>query len=134
MKLLIALVLATWLTASVATAAPQDGGEITLLTASPSLGNVVNFDFEVSARVKECPDGGTNKCARIQVVCEQAGQIVYAEALPATHTTDFTLGGGSSPWLTSGGPADCVATVYYWIWHPQQEFVPLDSVSFTAGG
>ena len=125
--------------ASVA-APPVPSGTLTLLTASPALGEIASFEYTLN-NVNECPNGGTNKCARLQVICSQAVSeanpdgIVYGEAMPAVHPTDVLLGGtGISEWLQVGGPADCVATLYYWDFHPSQVFVPLASVSFSAGG
>jgi hypothetical protein len=137
MKKLLVLALGLFLmlgVQSVSAAPPVPSGTLTLLTASPALGQVAQFEYTLSGGVNECPNGGTNKCARIQVVCSQSGLQVYADAAPAVHSTGFLLGGGSSVWLTNGGSADCVATLYFWDFHPNQTFVPLASVSFAAGG
>ena len=128
-SLLLALTLGT-----VEAAPPVPGGTLTLLTASPALGQVASFEYTLSGGVRECPNGGTNKCARIQVVCSQNGNVVYGEAYPAVHPFNILLGGGGSVWLSNGGPADCTATLYYWDFTPVQTFVPLASVSFTAAG
>lgn len=98
------------------------------------LGGVVSFDYTVDGGVNECYPYGTNKCARIQVVCYQGDAAVYAAAEMAPFNS-FVLGGGSSAWLTNGGPATCEATLYYWQWHPVQTFVPLaPSITFEAAG
>jgi hypothetical protein len=60
--------------------------------------------------------------------------IVGAYAAADSADASFILGGGSSAWKSLGGPADCVATLYYWDRHPVQRFVPLASMSFAAGG
>jgi hypothetical protein len=60
--------------------------------------------------------------------------IVGTYAAADSADASFVLGGGSSAWKSLGGPADCVATLYYWDWHPVQRFVPLASMSFAAGG
>lgn len=114
-------------------APPVSSGTIVLLTASPALGQVAQFEYTLN-NVNECPNGGTNKCARIQVICSQNGNVVYGEAYPATHPFNILLGGGGSVWKTNGGNADCVATLYYWDFHPNQVFKALSSVSFIATG
>lgn len=70
------------------------------------------------------------------------GVLIYAEAGRVFDT--FTLGGGSSQWVErGGGPADCIATLFYfkvegtdreWNGHGQQQYVPLAHVSFQAAG
>jgi hypothetical protein len=130
----LALVAAFAIMGGVQAAPPVPGGTLTLLTASPALGQVASFEYTLSGGVRECPNGGTNKCARIQVVCSQNGNVVYGEAYPAVHPFNILLGGGGSVWLSNGGPADCMATLYYWDFTPVQTFVPLASVSFTAAG
>lgn len=139
--LLVAIGLALLVgSASAIAAPPVDSGTLTLLTPAPSLGQPAVFEYTLAGHVNECPNGGTNKCARIQVVCDQPVSpinpdgVVYGEAKPAIHPTVFVLGGGSSEWLQVGGPASCIATLYYWDFHPQQTFVPLASVSFTSDG
>lgn len=71
---------------------------------------------------------------RVQVVCRQNAAVVYAEAGPVDHT--FTLGGPGTDWATSGGPADCLPTL--WAWRDQRrQQVVMWSVSgqpFTAAG
>ena len=100
---------------------------------TPQLGQPLAFDITT--------DGlKGNQKARVQIMAYQAvtednpDGIVYGEARPAGE--DFTpLGGGSSEWLTNGGSAECVATLYYWDFHPTQTFVPLaDPITFSAAG
>jgi hypothetical protein len=97
---------------------------ITLNQANPSLGDTVSFSYTLDPTIDD---------ARIQVVCSQNGMVVYGEAMAAAGNS-FTLGGAWSPWLMSGGAADCVATLYSWDFHPVQTFVPYASTSFHAGG
>lgn len=119
-------------TASAAPAAPS--GTIAIADGySPALGQDLLFDYTVG----DLP-GWANP--RIQVMCYQDGELVYGEARAADPSEPVNaqpfapLGGGSSQWLTNGGPAECEATLYYWQFHPSQVFHPLASISFTAGG
>lgn len=109
-------------------------GTIALDPATPpALGDPLNFIWTA--------DGlHGNQKPRIQVMAyqdvdgdTQVDDIVYGEAYPAGIGFD-PLGGGGSYWLTNGGPAHCVATLYYWDFHPQQTFVPLATVEFDAAG
>lgn len=95
---------------------------VVLDQAAPHLGDWITFSFVV-------PD--TVKSPRIQVMCSQDGVVVFGAADAATAS--FELGGGSSPWRTNGGAADCVATLYEWDWRPVQTFVPYAQVAFSAG-
>ena len=125
-KLLVGVVLAAALSfaAKPVSAAPS----ISLIESDPHLGGVVHFNWD---------DGGLkgNKNPRIQVVCSDTpGHVIYGESQDAVGHA-FTLGGSSSPWLNEfPGPADCVATLYYWDFHPVQTFIPLAEVSFHAEG
>jgi hypothetical protein len=96
---------------------------ITLNQADPHLGDSVTFTNVYDTSIKS---------PRVQVVCTQDGAVTYAAADAADQS--FVLGGGSSAWKSTGGEADCVATLYYWDWKPVQTFVPLASTSFHAGG
>lgn len=90
-----------------------------------------------------------NQKPRIQIMAYQdvdgdgnANDLVYGEARDADPVAGGVnrqpfdpLGGGSSLWLQRGGPAHCVATLYYWDWHPVQTFVPLaEPIEFDAAG
>lgn len=99
------------------------GGSISLNQANPRLGDWVTFSSSVPT--------GTNS-PRIQVICRQNGAVVYAEA--ASASSSFKLGGGSSAWLASGGPANCEATLYSWDFKPVQTMVTYAVTAFGAGG
>jgi hypothetical protein len=58
---------------------------------------------------------GNVKTPRVEVLCYQNGNLVYGEAGSPTDT--FTLGGGGSLWLDTGGAASCVANLYYFTWN-----------------
>lgn len=89
------------------------------------LGGVVSFDTTTTGLHHEQP--------RVQALCYQQGLLVYGEAGPADAF--FLLGGSSSIWLNdSHGPADCLATLYFWSYKGSQQFNPLATVAFAAAG
>lgn len=96
---------------------------VTLNQVDPHLGDWVTFSYSADVT------GG--KDLRIEVMCRRDGQVVYGEAGPAGQS--FLLGGAMSTWYTTGGAAECVATLYYWDFHPAQTFVALATTSFHAG-
>lgn len=114
--------LALFVTSAQAKAA---SGSISLDQPSPALGDTVTFTWSASGL-------HGNQDPRIQVVCYQGADLVYGAAYAAG--TPFLLGGGSSLWLERGGTAHCIATLYYWDFHPVQTFVELASVEFDAAG
>lgn len=125
---IVGMVMVVTLTAT-QKAAPS--GTIVLDQSAPQLGEWITFTTSISGL-----PGWADP--RIQIVCEQNGQVVYGEAGPSTQR--FLLGGASSPWLNSSDgadatqPAQCVATLYFWQFHPRQVFNPLASISFEAAG
>jgi hypothetical protein len=95
-------------------------------SVSPSLGASVNFSTTYSKNVKN---------PRIDVTCfDASGAVVYAEAGSTDHV--FVLGGASSVWNATGGPANCTARLFDLIWNGNnpQEIIWLDSTSFSAVG
>jgi len=92
-------------------------------TATPHLGGAVSFTVVYPTNVKN---------PRVEVLCYQNGALVYGEGGGPTDT--FTLGGGSSLWLSSGGAAACVANLYYFTWKAGQPATTyLATTSFDAG-
>lgn len=92
----------------------------------PHLGGTVGFAVSY-------PKIPGNSPVRIQVLCYQAGALVYGEAYNADK--EFLLGGGWSTWLEVGGTATCQADLYYWSYKgATQTFVPLSSMGFDAAG
>ena len=110
---------------------PTLTGTITLDQENPSLGDVVTFTIETSLPEK-CKANGGPRCYRIEVIGSQDGVQVYLN--DANHGQQVLLGGGISDWVTNGGPADCVATLYtYTDFNPVTRF-DIASVAFAAGG
>lgn len=92
----------------------------------PALGDWITFKVSYPKTVDKYG-------ARIQILCYQNGQLVYAEADWATQP--FLLGSGSSPWLNDyPGPASCHADLYYWSYNGGQKFNWLASTDFEAAG
>ena len=136
----ILIVLAVSATRPAHAGKPVASGTIVLDQAAPALGDWVTFTTTTANL------GGQNP--RVEIDCYQAvpfdyswpdgsvhtqtDPLVFASAAPANDAQ--LLGGGGSVWLYHGGPAECVATLYYWDFHPVQTFVPLASISFSAGG
>lgn len=78
-------------------------GSAAAAVAQPALGTSVTFATVVPTNVKN---------PRVEVLCYQAGALVYGEA--GAPGDAFLLGGGGSIWLYSGGgAASCVANLYY---------------------
>jgi hypothetical protein len=113
-------------TAAHAAKRPSGGTpSISLNESDPHLGGSVSFATTYPSTVKS---------PRVAVRCYQAGSLTYAEAGPADTT--FTLGGGGSVWLSSGGPANCTAELFYFVWkgNNPQEYYSLAWTSFDAVG
>lgn len=114
---------------------------IALNTASPHLGGIVTFTVTVDHKY-DCTRKG---CARVLVECYQGSVEVYGEGgdieqargsgLSPLGYSGFLLGGASSLWLASGGPADCTATLFRFDNSgPVQTYVEFASTTFSAGG
>lgn len=100
----------------------------------PALGDLVTFASSSPNTVKN---------PRIEVLCFQSSVLVYGEAGSAdqafqqqlTGYPGFVLGGSSSVWLRSGGPADCTANLFYFGWvKGQQTYNLLATTTFAATG
>jgi hypothetical protein len=106
---------------------------ITLATPLPvSLGDYVTFTCTgIPKKVKN---------PRVEVLAYQdtdcsghtgGSFLTYGEA--GAPTDSFLLGGGGSCWLTQGGPASCIANLYYFSdVGPTQTYVLLATTSFSA--
>ena len=145
MKLVLALaaLCAILIVVPVSAAKPVPSGTIAIAAGSElNLGGWVSFDTTT-----DNVPGGTN--LRVQIMCYQdvnesgtvsrtedldangfVDDVVYGMALAADDS--FELGGGSSDWLTNGGPAECDAVLFFW--GVQGAFVDLAALTFAAGG
>jgi len=90
----------------------QPAGATALVQWEPALGELVTFDSGSPNNVKN---------PRIEVLCYQNGTLVYGEAGSADQTVQqevtgypgFILGGSASLWLSTGGPAQCTANLFF---------------------
>src|SRR5262245_64712391 len=97
------------------------------LTTQPALGSWVTFTTVIPTNIRN---------PRVEVLCYQDGGLVYGEAGDPSHA--FELGGNpdnGSIWRTTGGPASCVANIYYFTWKAgEPAAVYLATTSFDAVG
>ena len=107
------------------TIAVRDGSDL-------RLGGTVSFDVTFSPdNLDKKHKGGV----RVEVLAydPETGDLIYGMA--AHHDQPFVLGGGSSQWLTQGGPANCVANLYFWSYKGNvQRYNLLASQTFEASG
>jgi hypothetical protein len=98
---------------------------LTLNESGPHLGGTVTFTATYPK---------SSKNPRIQVMCYQAGVLVYGEA--GAYDQSFLLGGGSSLWLTNGGPASCIADSFDLVMNGNnmQEVTWVAETTFDAAG
>jgi len=103
---------------------------ITLNEPDPHFGGTVSFTLAYPSM---------NETPMVRVICSQNGEMVYQYA----QWSD-----GSSPWIpmfvlwsatwaaNGGGPADCIADLYYYTWQGQTQtgIVYLAHTEFTAVG
>lgn len=68
---------------------------------------------------------------QIQITGFQNGVEVYHNS--QFPTPPWILGDGSL-WAQNGGPAHCIAILYYWDYHPHGQQVILASLEFDANG
>ena len=100
------------------------GGDGVAAAAQPSLGSTVTFSVGYPSNVNN---------PRVEVLCSQAGELVFGMA--GAPNEEFQLGGGGSIWKDRGGPADCVANLYFFSWKRNTPTsTTLASTSFSAGG
>ena len=105
---------------------PTTPSSITLNQAQPALGMTITFSVVYPTNIKD---------PRIEVMCYQNGTMVWASSAPVG--SGFLLGGSSSPWISNGGgPASCVANLYYYVWNGNnsQYYHLLATTSFSAAG
>jgi hypothetical protein len=122
-KVLVALMVMTMIPLTAKGA--NVSGTIELNSSSElSFGGQVSFDTTVDEHVK---------IPRVEVLCYQDGELVYGEA--GSNEDSFLLGGGGSEWIDrGGGPASCVANLFFFDKiKGRQTYSLLDSVEFSAG-
>jgi hypothetical protein len=122
---------ATTATSSIALDTVTNGDGTTVKVAAgsiqPSLGSKVTFASTIEPlQAREYP--------MVAVWCYQNSATVYMDL--GQPGAQFTLGGGSSAWLTNGGDASCKGVLYAYGWKAGQETVRqlASSDPFTATG
>jgi hypothetical protein len=78
-------------------------------TSWPRLGDSVTFTATY-------PDSLTKYYVYVNLLCYQwiGADHVLVYATTQKPDTSFLLGGTNSPWVQNGGPASCVANLFYW--------------------
>ena len=108
--------------------APTPATTITLNESDPHLGGTVTFTCTNLPKVP-----GNTGGVRIQILAYQDGALIYGTA--GSHDESFLLGGSWSQWMEKGGPAHCVADLYYWSYKGgHQSFHWLATTTFDAAG
>jgi hypothetical protein len=107
-----------------------EAASLTVNETAPRLNSVVTFAY--SGVTNDCGKNYGPRCLRVELVCSQAATAVYMG--DANADQQFLLGGGISQWVTNGGSADCVATLYYYSSYNPVTRVNLATSSFAAGG
>lgn len=109
---------------------PQDATISLNPGPAPALGVEVTFSYTLPSNLHLPPIGEPGSASiRIDAYRPSDGGHIFATAGYADRS--FLLGGASSPWLTEGGPAQCVATLYYL---KNNKVNDLASVAFEAAG
>jgi hypothetical protein len=122
MRRLLGLVALTAFLVAGSAAKPISTGTIGAPVGDVRLGGEVTFPYSF--------DGKGNQQPRIEVDCYQDGELVYAAAARAWEPV--VLGGGWSLWVERGGPASCVAILYWWDFKPSQVFNEVARIEFEA--
>jgi hypothetical protein len=104
---------------------PPTGIQTPTTTAWPRVGDTVAF-------VVTYPKQLDRYALRIQIVCYQNADMVWADAAPYDST--FVLGGTSSDWVITGGAANCAADLYYWSYNGGQKLNWLAATYFDVAG
>ena len=92
--------------------------------AQPNLGNAVRFASGYATSTRN---------PWVSVTCYQNGVLVYGEG--GKPSADFVLGGATSDWAATGGPASCRAELGDLYWKGgHQYYTYLAHTNFDAGG
>jgi hypothetical protein len=134
MKILAAIALL------LAAASPVSASPTIAINQSPvALGDFVTFTVTgVSKHIKNPRievDAFQATCAPDYTCLPGPNGSVETFGMDGSTSYAFQLGGAGSAWLAQGGPADCVAILFYFDNSgPTQQYVELARVTFSAGG
>lgn len=125
-RILAGLALALLIASPVYAAKPVASGTLAITSLDARFGGEVTFSATTdNLKGYEYP--------LVYLACYQGSTIVYGQL--DYPTTTFILGGGSSPWWNSPGPADCEATLYaYPGWHKGDITLLAGPIAFSAAG
>lgn len=127
-RILAGLALALLIASPVMAAKPVASGTLTITS------DLVGVGFGDAVTFSATTDGLKGyQYPLVYLACYQGSTIVYGQ-LDYPETT-FILGGGSSPWWSSPGPANCEATLYAYPGFHSDPIVLLDGpLTFDAAG
>lgn len=125
-RILAGLALALLISTPVLGAKPEASGSLTITSLDARFGGAVTF-----AATTDNLAG--YQYPLVYLACYQGPTLVYGQLdLP---TTTFILGGGSSPWFDSPGPASCDAWLYAYPGFHRADIVLLAGpLTFEAAG
>src|SRR3990170_1663680 len=125
-RILAGLALALLIASPVYAAKPVASGTLAITSLDAQFGGAVTFSATTdNLKGYQYP--------LVYLACYQGATLVYGQLGLPTET--FILGGGSSDWWTSPGPADCEATLYAYPGFHAGDIVLLDGpLAFSAAG
>ena len=121
-----ALIAALLISGTALAVPPAPSGTLTITSLDAQFGGAVTFSATTdNLKGYQYP--------LVYLACYQGATLVYGQLGLPTET--FILGGGSSDWWTSPGPADCEATLYAYPGFHAGDIVLLDGpLAFSAAG
>ena len=124
--ILVGLTLALLIALPVSAAPQTPSGTLTITSFDARFGGAVTFSATANnLKGYQYP--------LVYLACSQGAILVYGQLAPPTTT--FILGGGSSPWYQSPGPASCTATLYAYPGFHSGNIIQLaPSLTFDAAG
>ena len=125
-SILAALVAALLISGTALAVPPAPSGTLTITSLDAQFGGAVTFSATTD-------NHKGYQYPLVYLACYQGTTLVYGQLdLP---TATFILGGGSSDWYQSPGPADCEATLYAYPGFHAGDIVLLDGpLAFSAAG
>lgn len=118
-RLLLGVALATALAGASVSAAGKTSSSIALNTplaySAPTTSSWPHFGDSVTFTTAY-PDTFNKYWVYINVLCYQLVGSDHVLVYASTQKPDatFYLGGTPSPWVPNGGPATCIANLFYW--------------------
>ena len=125
-SILAALIAALLISGTALAVPPAPSGTLAITSLDAQFGGAVTFSATTdNLKGYQYP--------LVYLACYQGATLVYGQLALPTET--FILGGGSSPWWDSPGPADCEATLYAYPGFHAGDIILLDGpLTFAAAG